>query len=261
VLSNQRRAVLSAVVGPLLAVAVAWATSSVGEDAGEGRGLANVALVLAGITVAAALVSWLGGVTTSVAAALALNWFHTEPRQTFRISSRTDVASVLLLGALGIGVSAITAVRVRSATRAGRAIDAARVRRDVTSALSTPLGVRALWHASIDAASPDLGLVDARLMSGSPDARLPVLSRREWSDDAERATVVLPSTGAAVQLRGDERRWVLLRPRAGMGTLTVDRRAVAAFVDALTLALTPTVDPTAGRHPAGNGVRGDDSPV
>jgi K+-sensing histidine kinase KdpD len=236
-LEHSRLGLAAAITGPLISVGVAWATSSVGADSDERLTLANVALLLAGITAAAALIDWLAGLTTSLAAALSLNWFHTEPVQTFRITSRDDVTAVLLLAALGVGVSTVTALRVRAANRAGRAIGAARARHDIEPLMTEPLAVEDLWHASVTALSSDLGLVRARLVPGVPAATLPAISRQEWTDDSGLAALVLPPAGAAVPLRGGQRQWLLLEPNAGAGAVTVDRRAVAAFVDALTLAL------------------------
>lgn len=230
---------MTAIGGPVVAVLVAWATSSAGGGPEGELALANVALLLAGITVAAALLTWIGGLTTSVAAAFALNWFHTEPLRTFRVDSADDVTAVLLLAALGLAVSAMTAVRVRTATRAGRDVGAIDARRDVAASSTATCPVHELWHASIGATSPHFALVTARLQGGTPEPSLPVLSHRDWPDDPDDASVVLPATGTAVALRGAPRRWVLLQPVGGVGPLTVDRRAVTAFADTLALATEP----------------------
>ena len=99
-------------IGPPAAVLAAWLMSQ--SKSGDG-GLtqANVALVMAALTVLFALVDWLAGLTTSVAAALALNYYHTEPFHTLRVTDSRDVLSIVLLLVLGLTVSAATAFRVR----------------------------------------------------------------------------------------------------------------------------------------------------
>ena len=102
------------VVGfPVLALLVALSTSSV-TDSME---VANAALLLAVVIVTAALVDSIAGLSTAVAGALALNYFHTEPVHSLRITSRSDVVAVILLAALGIVVSAATAFRVSERVR------------------------------------------------------------------------------------------------------------------------------------------------
>ena len=247
-LAHSRLRLAVAVTCPLVAVTVAWATSSVGTDSDDRLTLANVAFLLAGITAAAALVDWLAGLTTSLAAALSLNWYHTEPVGSFHVSSRDDVTAVLLLGVLGVGVSTVGARRVRAADRAGRSMSAARARDDIAPVVAGPVAVEGLWHASVTAMSPELGLVEARLMPGVPTAEVAVVSRQEWTDDATQAALVISPAGAAVRLRGAQRQWLLLEPTAGTGVVTVDRRAVVAFVDALTLVLPTTAPPDGDRR-------------
>jgi hypothetical protein len=52
-LEHSRLGLAAAITGPVVSVGVAWATSSVGADSDERLTLANVALLLAGITAAA----------------------------------------------------------------------------------------------------------------------------------------------------------------------------------------------------------------
>lgn len=223
-------------LGPLGAIGIAWATSSV--RGGDGLALANVALLLAVLTVTVALLDWLGGVTTSLAAALALNWFHTQPVRTFRISDTTDLGSVLLLAALGVGVSTTTAVRVRRAVRRGR--DAARVvaREAVRVGSASPQPAHELWQRALAATSSDLAFVDARVITARA-VDLPIVARLPWTDEASDAEFVLPLSGAAIPLGRESHRLLVLTPHAGMGPLLLDRRAVTAFADSVQLALEP----------------------
>ena len=100
------------IVGPFAAVLAAW-LMSLGDDGGAGMTQANVALVMAVVTVLFALLDWMAGLTTSVAAALALNYYHTEPFHTLRVTDSRDTLSIGLLLTLGLTVSAATAFRVR----------------------------------------------------------------------------------------------------------------------------------------------------
>ncbi len=235
----QRAAIIA---GPAAAVLASWLLSLPDRSDGDGVTLANVALVIAVVTVTAALVGWAAGVTTSFVAALSLNYFHTEPYRTLRITDRRDVYSVVLLGVLGLAVSAVSAARVRSGVTSLRRDDARRAGAQLADSLSTDRPASEVWSAAITAAANDLGLVSARLTARTP-SELPMVGRRLGPDDDP--TLVLPQAGAALPLqhRHSEGRWLVLTPRSGMAPLTVDRRAVLAFADAIELALEPA--PTA----------------
>jgi K+-sensing histidine kinase KdpD len=79
---------VATVLGPVLVIVVAWATDTVGSD----MSIANAALVLAFVCVAAALVSPIAGFVTSAAAALALNYFHTTPVHSLRMTEADEVS-------------------------------------------------------------------------------------------------------------------------------------------------------------------------
>ena len=219
-------------LGPLAVVGCAWATSGVRGSVGT----ANVALILAGITVAVALVTWVGGLVTSTTAALALNFFHTEPVHTLRISDAGDLLTVVLLGALGIGVSVTTVVRVRTAAIRSRHASSADATRELR-ALTSAQPVAELWSLAIDAIANQLELVDARIVTaGSTD--LPLIARHRWNEADADHTLLLPEGGAVVAFADPRHRCeVVLAPRHGMGALSLDRRAVFAFVDQLALAM------------------------
>ena len=224
--------------GPAVAVLVAWLLSLPDDSTDAGVTLANVALLMAVVTVGFAVIDWMAGVTTSIAAALALNYFHTEPYHTLRITDRRDVYSVLLLGALGLAVSAVTALRVRHGVTAIRHDDATKAAQDLTSLLATEQAAPQVWVAAISAASNDLGLVTARVVPRAP--ALPTIGRRLV--DGDDPTLTLPAVGAVLPLqhRHEEGRFLVLTPRAGLGPLVLDRRAVLSFADAIELALEPS---------------------
>jgi Domain of unknown function (DUF4118) len=222
------------VAGPAVVWLLGWITSSTGDGPNDGLALANVALLMAVVTVAVALVSWTAGMATSIAAALTLNWFHTEPVGTFRVTSSSDLTSVLILGALGVGVSAATAMRMRRATHVGRAAGAVHAAGEFRPMLHATSPVHEAWHTAVGSTSPELALVDASLSNGLP-AGMPSVGRRPWAAHSEHATFVLPATGAALPLHNDGR-YLVLTPRSGIGPLTIDRRAAEAFADTFELA-------------------------
>jgi hypothetical protein len=211
---------------------------SLGDSGDGGLTQANVALVLAALTVTFALADWLAGISTSVAAAVALNYYHTEPFHTLRVTDSRDVLSIALLLALGLAVSAATAFRVRRDVRHIRAADicasAEKLRATVSENNPAPL----VWSAAIATPANDLGLVLARVEHSAPPD-VPTIGRPVGSYQLSHADLVLPVYGAALHLerRHPEGRWLVLTPRDGMGPLTLDRRAVIAFADTIELAL------------------------
>lgn len=230
---------LAVLGGPPLALLVAWLLSLPDDRGQAGVTLANVALIMAVVTVAVAVVDWLAGALTSVIAALALNYFHTEPYRTLRIDDRRDVLSVLLLGALGLAVSAVTAVRVRNEVRGVTRERAAEAGAQLAELLTTDQAVPGTWAAAIIAASNDLGLLNAHVTTSTP-GQLPVIGRR--FADGDDTTVTIPAAGAALRLqhRHPEGRWLVLTPRSGHAPLVVDRRAVLSFAETVELALEPS---------------------
>jgi len=222
---------VATVVGPAAVVIVAAATQSARDD----LGVANAALLLAMITVAAALVSFRAGLATSVAAAFSLNYFHTEPIHSLRITSGADLASVSLLAAMGIGVSIATALRVRRAVVSHHADAAAGVADRLEGSLVQPRPAIELWHGAIDAAGAQFANIDARVVH-TDVGNLPVVGRRGAGIDADgdHVLVTLPEGGAVVHFVDPGRtERLVLAPRVGLGAVEVERRAVFAFADQL----------------------------
>jgi hypothetical protein len=221
-----------ALIGPVVVIAVAWASTSVRGT----MAIANVALVMAAITVSIAVVSWRAGLSTSVVAALALNFFHTDPVHSLRITQGSDVLAVVLLATIGIAASAATAIRVRAFAHEHVAEKAAEGRNLLATAGTQNRPVEVMWTEAVRAACAGLSLVDCRIEPAG-SSRLPSIARQRPDLDGAN-TFVLPESGAVIGLR-DPRHpaQVVLTPRAGMGALEVDRRAVMAFVDQLELVL------------------------
>jgi len=187
----------SLILFPVIAVLISWSTASVRESIG----VANVALVLAIVTTCAALLRWDAGILTSLVAASTLNFFHTEPVRSFRITSQADLVMITLLMLIGLGVSFITASRVRRVAQQFHSDDAS-----------------------------DLLKVNVQLLQ-DVTADLPVISRRPGlTEDAD--DLLLPETGAVIRFNDPRIQSVLLvTPHPGIGSLSVSRRTMHAFAD------------------------------
>jgi hypothetical protein len=241
--SNLRRALVAVeLLGPIAVILVGWASTSVRDT----MAIANVALVMAAITVGVAIIGWRGGLATSVAAALSLNYFHTEPVHTLRITDKSDLVAVLLLGTLGIAVSAATAVRVRAAARAHHKVIGLEGRTEIAASMQTSRPVTQVWADSVRASCGELALVDCKVEPIAPTA-LPAIARYRPSSDEAMSSFVLAESGAVIPFVNRELPGVVvLTPQRGMGAVTLDRRIVTNFVENLEAVLskaTPTRRP------------------
>ena len=220
------------IIGPLIVLVVAWTSTGV-RDTME---IANVALVMAVLTVAVAAASWKAGLSTSVVAALALNYFHTEPVHSLRISAQADALAVVLLASIGVAASATTALRVRAFARDHHETRAVEGRTLLATASATDRPVSVVWSDAVQAACAGLALVDCRIEPVGA-SKLPSIARHRSHPDEPR-TFVLPEGGAVLHfIDSQSTAQVVLTPRAGMGAVTLDRRIVLAFVDQLELVL------------------------
>ncbi|MCU1361020.1 MAG: hypothetical protein JWN99_2309, partial [Ilumatobacteraceae bacterium] len=204
-------------------------------------------LLLAAITIVAALLNSLAGVATSVAAALSLNYFHTEPVHSLRISAGSDLLAVGLLAAIGVMVSAVTALRVRRTAVARRSEHADRAAVDLHAALIEGSPVIEVWDVAVAAAAAQFGLVDVRLQPAG-STKLPVVSRKPWDpkDMAADHLMLLPEGGAVVQFRDPRHaEQLVLTPRTGMGAVYIDRRVALVFADQIEMSLGRLVQPRA----------------
>ena len=223
-------------MGPIAVILVAWASTSVRGT----MAIANVALVMAAITAGIALVGWRGGLATSVAAALSLNYFHTEPVHSLRITETSDLIAVLLLATLGMSISAATGIRVRSQTRSRNHRAAAAGRSDLAASMSLGRPVDQVWAEAVRATCGDLALVDCKI-EAKDRAALPAIARYRPDADESMRSFVLAEGGAMVPFANAEIPGVVvLIPRHGMGSVALDRRRVTAFVDQLEMVLSST---------------------
>lgn len=226
--NNKWQVVLLA--APLTSFVLAVATSSVRQEIG----LINIALALAIITTVAAIFDWRAGLVTSVIAAISVNYFHTEPIHSLRITSGNDIWTVSLLSVLGVAVSASSAVRVRQSLREHHSQSAREASSHLLTQLFVDRPVSEVWHESIDGFCAELSMVNVRL-DFDQASHLPTISRQAGTINDVRtsaARVVLPESGAIVEFQNSNiRSRLILIPQPGMGSVDVDRNTVFTFVD------------------------------
>ena len=220
------------VLGPVLAIVVAWVSSTVSGDVS----IANAALVLAFVCIAAALVSPIAGFVTSAVAALALNYFHTTPVHSLRMTEADEIVTVILLVLLGSSVSIATTLRVRTKVAVHRTDESLAATRDLQELLLHGGALPAVWLTAVQSVCFQAGSIDVSLLS-EPPGEVPVISHRLPSGPgSDGDAVVIPETGAALLLP-NSRGTLLLTPQAGLGAITAGRRMLLQFGDQLAAAL------------------------
>jgi len=220
------------VLGPLLAIVVAWVSSRVSGDIS----IANAALALAFVCVAAALVSPIAGFVTSAVAALALNYFHTTPVHSLRMTEGDEIVTVILLVLLGSAVSIATTMRVRAKVAVYRSDESLAATRDLQQLLSHGGALPAVWLTAVQSVCVQAGSIDVWLLPAAP-SEVPVVSHRHPSGPgSDGDSVVIPETGAALLLPNG-RGALLLRPQAGLGAITARRGMLLQFGNQLAAAL------------------------
>ena len=220
-------------LAPLAVLALSWSTSSVRGDVG----VANVALLLAAVTVWAALSNAVLGVVTAIVAAMSLNFFHAEPVRSLRINTTADAISVTLLAVIGVSVSAATALRVRRTAMAQSVALSSSARTDLRAMLGELRPVSVLWAAAFTASGDGMDLVGARLID-VPPTDLAVVARAGQRSPVEPDVVVVPEAGAVVPFRDPRSAGCLVvMPLQHMGAVSIDRRALFAFADEVESAL------------------------
>ena len=211
---------------------MAWATDTVRGD----MSIANAALALAFVCVAAALVNPIAGFVTSAVAALALNYFHTAPVHSLRMTEGDEIVTVILLVLLGSSVSIATTMRVRSKVAIHRTDESLAAARELQQLLSHGGALPAVWLTAVQSVCVQAGSIDVSLVAAAP-SEVPIISRRLPSGTgSDGDTVVIPETGAALLLPNG-RGALLLRPQAGLGAITAARPMLLQFGDQLAAAL------------------------
>ncbi len=246
-MDEQRTSSLALLIGPMAAIG----TAGVLTPARSWFGASNIAMILVVVVVAvAALSDRRAAAVTSVAAALAFNFFHTKPYYTLRVSDRVDLTTVVLLLVVGLIVGELTVLRRRQADEAkARAADL-RDLDDITE-LAARGDVERLLAGATATVRRELHLQDCRYEPIGSDSGSFVTMARNGSVDAVALRwnpdgFELPEDGVEIPVvRGDTRlgRLVLI-PTAGVGVPLERRRLAVAVADVLAVAHGTVTDRT-----------------
>lgn len=229
--------------GPIAALLAAGLLGRVRDDVGS----TNVALVLAGIVVLAALAGRTAGVVTAFTAAVSFNYFHTAPYHSMRISGGRDVVTVVLLAVLGLFVSEIGAWRRRNGATAQHVVRMAHSLETVAELVATGADADDVFAAVRTTLTATLGLSDCRFepagQRGTAAVDMPVLPRSGALVGASMRVGIggfeLPLGGAALEVAagGGVLGHIVMVPDARHGSALEDRRAAIALADLYALAL------------------------
>lgn len=217
-----------------LVMIVAWLSSTSKSQ----LAVVDVALILGGLTVVAAVVDWKVGLIVSGISALSLNFFHTTPRHSLAVRSEGDLAVVMMLACSGALASVLARQAIHREIVGSHRQDVKARQQSLLRHLVNPIPVTSVWERVVDAADEMLDLIDVRL-ADSEDQDLPRLARDVPIDPDEReevSHVTIPSCGAIASFR-DPRLTdrVVFVPRAVGGSVTVNRRTLNHFLDDLEL--------------------------
>lgn len=237
-LPRERDGSIAVAAGPITALLAAGLLGNVRGDVGS----TNVALVLAGVVVIAALTGRTAGLLTAITAAVGYNFFHTVPYHSFRISSGRDVVTVVLLCVIGVIVSEIGAWRRRAQSAAKRRLRGSQTLEETSAMLANGAAPEKCWLAIRAMLIETLGLADCRFEPGVVESvdRLPRSgSLASSSMRFGRHGFELPETGAAIEVAFRDHVFgsIVLVPKSDAGT-TIDARQVAvALADQYAVAL------------------------
>lgn len=227
-------------IGALAAITVAGVLGGVRDTVGS----SNIALLLAVLVTAVGIVGRRrGALATALSAALAYNFFQTEPIHTLRIAAAKDIFTVALLAGLGVLVGELSQRRM-SAQRSARAqhveIDllhtTAETIRDSSSAQSAT-------EAACSAVRELLRATDATFSDTASESVVPRITRQGTLESMDlRASVDGYDLGAepiSIDVAGPlgAHGRLTIQPTAGR-PVSLDRRLGAVVVaDQLALAL------------------------
>ncbi len=234
--------------GDSLAVGAGFAALSIGTAAAlvplrTTLGAANIALIMVLVVVlAASLGGRVGGAIAAVAASISFNFFHTKPYLTVRIDHLRDMATVLLILAVGLAVGELGVARARqSATRRSH-LRSIRSLEQVGALVSAGGSAESVWPAVRDGLVSTLGLRSARF-DAYVHHPLPVVERDGRVDVNHHRYVgdgfALPEAGVALNVSSDGEflGQIVLVPDETVGVSREQRRAAVAIADQFAIAL------------------------
>jgi len=169
-------------------------------------------------------------------AALALNYFHTTPVHSLRMTEPGEILTVVLLVLLGSLVSIATTMRVRSKVAFHRTDESLAATQNLHDLLAHGGALPAAWLTAVQSLSGQAGSIDVSLQASAP-YDMPVVGRRPSTGaGSDGDSLVIPETGAALILPNG-RGALVLRPQAGLGAITASRLMLLQFGDQLAVAL------------------------
>jgi K+-sensing histidine kinase KdpD len=221
--------------GPVVALAIGAATSSIRDQVGA----SNVGIALAIVVALAALVSRGAALTTALTAALTFNFFHTQPYHSLRIHEPHDVAIVALLAALGLVISDISAWRRRRDAIAMRHDLAVQAPHTIGAMVAGNHPVAQVWPAVVSAVLDQLSLADCQVVIHQP-TDMPLVSRGAGRRSDGDDSFVLPAKGAAITIQNGSAivGYLTVIPPPGSSSLVVERRVLVTLADHIGIALT-----------------------
>lgn len=233
---------LVAALGAIAALGTALVLSPLRDSIG----LANVALLLTLVVVAAGIVGGrIAGATTAVVAALGFNALHTRPYGTLRIDRPADVLTCVLMVIVGVAVGQLAHWSARRA----RGADRNRAGIHDLSELAQMVADRAPGDDIVERAAHHLvgrlRLADCRFEAGDAPGdgtRPPDLDHRFTIDGGLRAGsegFELPVGGVSLPVRAGGTvvgRFVMV-PRSGAGVTPADREVALLIADIVARAL------------------------
>jgi K+-sensing histidine kinase KdpD len=241
---ERESSVMVAAAGVGVVIAVAGLLVSVRDWLGAD----NVALVLVVVIVGAAVLGGrLAGVLTSIAAAFAFDYFHTQPFYNLRINDHEDIITAVLLLIVGLCVGEL-AVRRNAAKREVEMHAKGASHLEVVAAVvAAGADLDEVWPVVRQALVEQLDLADCRFVPFAPTSSLTIIERDGQISSPHLQWVhgggfALPAEGVAVPVVNEGRplgRLVLV-PQAGHGTTKPQRRVAVALADQLAVAASRT---------------------
>jgi hypothetical protein len=234
-------------IGPAVALAAAGLLKGFRDDVG----VVNVALVLSCVVVVAAIAGRSAGLATAVTAALAYNFFHTQPYYSLRISSGRDVGTVVLLVIVGVIVSEMSAGRRRAHAASLRRLHGAQALEAAAAQLAAGSHPDEIWKGIRAALIDTLGLADCRYEPGPlPSVEALPRSGSLFAESMRlgRNGFEMPDTGTAIAVTyaGRTLGHIVLVPQGHSGSARDTRQVAVALADEFAVALA-----TSGFSPGG----------
>jgi hypothetical protein len=214
-------------------VVICWMSSTIRTEIG----VATIAIIVTCVAILAAFVSTGCGVATSVAAAMSLNFFHTEPFGSFRIGSWADVTMILILGFVGLAASALARRDFRELVRRASRTAGSTTNTPWRDCLDRDQPLARVFTQSLATATNQMLGVSVRLVVGRP-TELPLITRPVETPTTRDHVVELPRSGGRAEFSDPRVGYSLIfRPDEAFHSREISRRLLFDFVDLMETAI------------------------